>query len=476
MATSTQDWIDELKGISVLELSERIKALEEEFGVSATAVAAAAPAGGGGGGEAAAAEEEQTRVRRHPHGGRRQEDPGHQGRPRGDRPGPEGGQGARRRGSQARQRGHRPRGGRQAQGRARGGRRERRDQVGRSGRCPGFSRGTVPLGPSGSVAPRRADFRILGTARGPRRRPSRLPLGGPRAARAARAASRSMPDRTVAVDALLDDLWGDDQPPGRGEDDPRRRLAAAQGAAARRAVARARPATCLRAGRRGRARPARASSGCARRAEPPWSAPSRRPSCATLWRCGAGRLWPSSPSRSPVASAPGWRNCASAAWRTASRRTSRAASTDELVAGAGGARRGAPAARAPAPPAHARAVPLRPPGRGARRLPAISDETLDRRARHRAVRASFASSSSSMLRQEREVGRPDRAVAGGIAAAGPAGALRAQRRRVRSPTRCVGEGPLDHRARPRLGMQLPPGLGAPADRALLRAAGRDGRG
>ena len=58
MATSTQDWIDELKGISVLELAERIKALEEEFGVSATAVAAAAPAGAGGGGEAAAAEEE----------------------------------------------------------------------------------------------------------------------------------------------------------------------------------------------------------------------------------------------------------------------------------------------------------------------------------------------------------------------------------------------------------------------------------
>ncbi len=60
MATSTQEWIDELKQISVLELSERIKALEEEFGVSATAVAAAAPAGGGGGGDDAAAEEEQT--------------------------------------------------------------------------------------------------------------------------------------------------------------------------------------------------------------------------------------------------------------------------------------------------------------------------------------------------------------------------------------------------------------------------------
>ena len=56
--TSTEDWIEELKGISVLELSERIKALEEEFGVSATAVAAAAPAAaaagdgdGDGGGE-----------------------------------------------------------------------------------------------------------------------------------------------------------------------------------------------------------------------------------------------------------------------------------------------------------------------------------------------------------------------------------------------------------------------------------------
>ena len=60
MASSTQEWIDELKQISVLELSERIKALEEEFGVSATAVAAAAPAGAGGGGEAAAEEEEQT--------------------------------------------------------------------------------------------------------------------------------------------------------------------------------------------------------------------------------------------------------------------------------------------------------------------------------------------------------------------------------------------------------------------------------
>ena len=44
----------------MLELSERIKALEEEFGVSATAVAAAAPAAGGGGGDAGGAEESTT--------------------------------------------------------------------------------------------------------------------------------------------------------------------------------------------------------------------------------------------------------------------------------------------------------------------------------------------------------------------------------------------------------------------------------
>jgi large subunit ribosomal protein L7/L12 len=59
MATSTQDWIEELKGISVLELAERIKALEEEFGVSAAAVAAPAAAAAGGGGDAGAEDAEE---------------------------------------------------------------------------------------------------------------------------------------------------------------------------------------------------------------------------------------------------------------------------------------------------------------------------------------------------------------------------------------------------------------------------------
>ena len=61
---STEEWIEELKGISVLELSERIKALEEEFGVSAAAVAAAAPAAGApaAGADGAGAEEGDATV------------------------------------------------------------------------------------------------------------------------------------------------------------------------------------------------------------------------------------------------------------------------------------------------------------------------------------------------------------------------------------------------------------------------------
>jgi large subunit ribosomal protein L7/L12 len=65
-ATSTEKWIEELKGISVLELAERIKALEEEFGVSAAAVAApvaaAAGAGAAGGGDSGAEEEASSTV------------------------------------------------------------------------------------------------------------------------------------------------------------------------------------------------------------------------------------------------------------------------------------------------------------------------------------------------------------------------------------------------------------------------------
>ena len=56
-----QQVVDYIKGISVLELSQLVKALEEELGVSAAAaMPMAMPAGGGAAGGAAAAVEEKT--------------------------------------------------------------------------------------------------------------------------------------------------------------------------------------------------------------------------------------------------------------------------------------------------------------------------------------------------------------------------------------------------------------------------------
>ncbi|HEX8988626.1 MAG TPA: 50S ribosomal protein L7/L12 [Rhodocyclaceae bacterium] len=59
MAVSKAEILDAIAGMTVLELSELIKEMEEKFGVSAAAaaVAVAAPAAGGG---AAAAAEEKT--------------------------------------------------------------------------------------------------------------------------------------------------------------------------------------------------------------------------------------------------------------------------------------------------------------------------------------------------------------------------------------------------------------------------------
>jgi large subunit ribosomal protein L7/L12 len=56
MAISKEDILEGIGGMSVLDLSELIKEMEEKFGVSAAAVAAA-PAAAGGGGDAAAVEE-----------------------------------------------------------------------------------------------------------------------------------------------------------------------------------------------------------------------------------------------------------------------------------------------------------------------------------------------------------------------------------------------------------------------------------
>ena len=63
MAAKKEDVIKYLEGVSVLELSELVKELEEKFGVSAAApVAVAAAAPGAAGGEAAAAEQTEFSV------------------------------------------------------------------------------------------------------------------------------------------------------------------------------------------------------------------------------------------------------------------------------------------------------------------------------------------------------------------------------------------------------------------------------
>jgi large subunit ribosomal protein L7/L12 len=57
MAIATQEFISQIDGMTVLELNQLVKALEEHYGVSAAAAVAAAPAAGGA---AAAPVEEKT--------------------------------------------------------------------------------------------------------------------------------------------------------------------------------------------------------------------------------------------------------------------------------------------------------------------------------------------------------------------------------------------------------------------------------
>ena len=102
MSEKVTAMIEEIKGLTVLELSELVHALEEEFGVSAAAMAA--PAAGG-------------------------QDQGHQGCPRDRWPGSGRGQGFRRVRSEGSEGGRVQGGCRELQEAARRGWREGRDQV-----------------------------------------------------------------------------------------------------------------------------------------------------------------------------------------------------------------------------------------------------------------------------------------------------------------------------------------------------------
>ena len=59
--SSKEEIIEAIKGLSVIDLADLVKALEEEFGVSAAAhVAVAAPAAAGGGADQSSSSEEKT--------------------------------------------------------------------------------------------------------------------------------------------------------------------------------------------------------------------------------------------------------------------------------------------------------------------------------------------------------------------------------------------------------------------------------
>jgi large subunit ribosomal protein L7/L12 len=60
MAVSTEDFVKQIESMSVLDLSNLVKALEERFGVSAAAAAAPMAVAGGGAAAAAAPAEAQT--------------------------------------------------------------------------------------------------------------------------------------------------------------------------------------------------------------------------------------------------------------------------------------------------------------------------------------------------------------------------------------------------------------------------------
>ena len=93
---STDDLLDAFKEMTLIELSEFVKQFEDTFGVTAAAPVAVAAAPGRRWRRRRRGRRGAGRVRRHPRGRRRQEDPGHQGGAHAHQPRPQGGQGPRR--------------------------------------------------------------------------------------------------------------------------------------------------------------------------------------------------------------------------------------------------------------------------------------------------------------------------------------------------------------------------------------------
>ena len=124
MATpTTEELLTIFESMTVLELSEFVKAFEEKFEVTAAAPVAMAAVAAGGDGGAAAAEEEKDEFDVYLVAAGDKEDPGHQGGSIAHQPRPQGCQGSRRQRTEARPRGGRQGDCREGQGRPRGRRR-----------------------------------------------------------------------------------------------------------------------------------------------------------------------------------------------------------------------------------------------------------------------------------------------------------------------------------------------------------------
>ena len=214
--------------------------------------------------------------------------------------------------------------------------------------------------------------------------PSRAAAGDARAQRERTVTGRAADRRAVGRGAAAD----------RAQDGPGLRLAAAQGGRRRRRRDRHARARLRAAARRRATWTCAASSGCSPRA--------RR---ARRSRCGAaGRSTTSPTSRSRRSRSAASRSCGSRRSRWRSTRTSPPAATPTWSASS---TRSWPraAARAPARPADARAVPLRPPGRRARGLPATRARRSSTRSASSPARSCGASTRRSCARTPRSTCR-----------------------------------------------------------------------
>ena len=181
--------------------------------------------------------------------------------------------------------------------------------------------------------------------------------------------------RVVSQERFIDELWGEAAARDRARDGAGVRLAAPESVARGRAGHGGR--RLCAAGRAGRRRPGAVRAACAAERSIPRGAARSGGAAARRVRRG----------RSPRVEGGGSRSFDSRPSRSGSMPTSPADATPSCRRARGSGRR-APASRAAARPADAGALPLRPPGRGAGRVP--RRPARSRRARHRAERTAAA--------------------------------------------------------------------------------------